>query len=345
MNSFRAHIDRREAFLHSLFWLSWILSFTVIQSLGKGTSEYFTWLMYYVITLPVFVVHTYLIAYWLVPRFFFRGKYLLFALAVIAMLIVFSILELLLSNEFVFRVFDPSKMFVPGWFNLKNILISGLGNHYIIFVFLAIKAGRSWYISEIRREELQLSKTETELEIYQYELQPRLIYSLISELESVMNEKAENAPEMIINISAFLNKFLFEGKEELIPLQLEAKLLDDFLTIHRKARSENLKINFVVNGNLKPYVVPPLLLLPFLNESLKIVYECNNQFEITVIIKAERKYLLFTFTIWSEDNFRHTKTNNMEITRQRLNYRFKGKHRLFENIDDNFREISLEIYN
>ena len=80
-------------------------------------------------------------------------------------------------------------------------------------------------------------------------------------------------------------------------------------------------------------------------ESLKIVYECNNQFEITVIIKAERKYLLFTFTIWSEDNFRHTKTNNMEITRQRLNYRFKGKHRLFENIDDNFREISLEIYN
>lgn len=330
--------------MHCLFWLTWIVSFTVIQSLGQPLHEYFVWLMYYLITLPVFVSHTYLIAYWLVPRFFFKGKYILFLLIGFVLLVAFSVIELLVSNSLVFRVFSPEKAFTPGYLNFKNILISGLGNHYIIFVFLAIKVGRSWYLSEIRKEELLMSKTETELEIYQYQLQPKLVYSLISEVEKIVSDEPKKAPDLIIKLSGFLNRFLFEGKEGMIPLQLEVKLIEEFMDIHRFALSERLKVNFVVNGNLNPFVVPPLLLLPFLNDSLKIVYECNNFFETTVLIKAERKYLLFSFTMWSEESFRLSDNDNMEITKQRLNYRFRGKHRLIENIDDNFREISLEIY-
>ncbi|MCK3685083.1 histidine kinase [Maribellus sp. YY47] len=344
MKSILAHIDKKEVLLHALFWLIWIAAFVVIQSLGQRAHEYFVWLMYYLITLPVFMGHTYLIAYWLVPRFFFKPKYVSFVILVFTLLVLFSVIELLVSNNLVFKVFDPSKVFSPGYLNLKNILISGLGNHYIIFVFLAIKVGRSWYLSEIRKEELLISKTETELEIYQYQLQPKLVYSLIDEVEKVITEDSQKAPDLIIKLSGFLNRFLFEGKEGMIPLQLEVKMMEEFMEIHRFALSERLKINFVVNGNLKPFVVPPLLLLPFLNDSLKIVYECNNFFETTVLIKAERKYLLFSFTIWSEDSFCVTGNDNMEITKRRLNYRFRGKHRLIENIDDNFREISLEIY-
>lgn len=330
--------------LHGLFWLTWIVSFVLIQSLGQPAREYFVWLMYYVVTLPVFVIHTYLIAYWLVPGFFFKKKYIRFILIGFVLLLVFSVLELLVSNYLVFQFFDPSKAFAPGYLSFKNILISGLGNHYVIFVFLAIKVGRSWYLAEKRREELLISKTKTELEIYQYQLQPKLIYALVCELEKVANEKPEKAPDLIIKLSGFLNLFLFEGRESLIPLQLEIKMLEEFIEIHRFALSDRLKINFVVNGNLKPFVVPPLLLLPFFNDLLKVVYECNNLFETTVLIKAEPKYLLFSLTMWSEDNFGLNENDNIEITKQRLNYRFKGKHRLIENIDDNFREISLEIY-
>ena len=330
--------------MHSIFWLTWIVSFVLIQSLGKPAHEYFVWLMYYLITLPIFMVHTYLIAYWLVPVFFFRQRYLLLVLGVLIFLVVFSVLELLLSNEVVFATFDQSKMFAPGYLNLKNILISGLGNHYIIFVFLAIKAGYSWYNAQNFKEELQLSKTETDLEIFQYQLQPQVILSLVENMEDVTINQPDKAPEMIIRISTFLNRFLFEGKEEMIPLQLDTELLEEFINIHSFFFGERLKINFVVSGNLKPFVVPPLLLLPFLNDAIKMVYMCNNSFEMSVLIKTDRKYLLYSFTLWSEDSFRMSDNNTIEITKQRLQYRFRGKHRLIENIDDNFKEVSLEIY-
>lgn len=302
------------------------------------------WLMYYIITLPIFVVHTYLIAYWLLPQTFFKGRYLSFAAGIILLLVVFSVIELVVSHNLVFRIFDKNLAFQSGYLNLKNILISGVGNHYIILVFLAIKVGVSWYRSDNQKEELLRTKEETELEIYRYQLQPQMVLTLMDELESITNEEPDKVPEMIIKISDFLNSFLMEGKEELIPLQLEVKIIEQFLEIHKKALGERISSNFIVSGNLKPYVVPPLLLLPFINSAIKLVYECNKTFESTVFIKAEKKYLLFSFTFWSDHEFSLTDNENNIITQKRLIYTFPGKHRLVENIDNNFKEISLEIF-
>lgn len=340
----KINIDRQELLLHTFFWLTWIVSFTAIQSIGNDTNMWFMWLVYYVVTLPIFMVHTYLIAYWLFPQFFFKGHYWYFMLGLLLFLVLFSFIELLVSNELVFKYFDLNNHYQANFFNLKNIVISGVGNHYIIFVFLAIKVGRSWYSTHNIQQELMLNKLETDLEIYRNQLQPKLIYSLMDELEIITVENPKKAPEMIVKISSFLNRFLFEGKEELLPLTLETEIIEEYLEIHKKALEGRLTSNFIVNGTLQSFVVPPLLLLPFISSAIKLVYECNNSFESTVIIKAEKKYLLFTFTFWSETEFRLTVNENIKITKKRLNYSYPGKHRLIENVDDNFMEVSLEIY-
>jgi len=212
------HINPVIFVLHCLFWLSWIIGFTVIQSLGKGMHECFVWLMYYLITLPVFIAHTYLIAYWLVPHYFLKRRYILFGSWLMLFLVVFSVVELIVSNEFVFRIFDPSKCFARGYLNTGNILISGLGNHYIILVFLAFKAVKSWHEAKNRKEELETQNLETELEIFRYQLQPQLILSIIIELEQLSEVKSVKVPEMIVRISDFINQLLAETKAELIQL-------------------------------------------------------------------------------------------------------------------------------
>jgi two-component system LytT family sensor kinase len=131
----KIHIDKTKILLHSVFWLAWIVSFTIIQSIGGGAHSYFVWSIYYIITLPIFVVHTYILAYWLLPETFFKGKLLLALAGSFGLLIIFSVIELIVSNELVFKVFDPSKTFAPGYLNAANIIISGIGNHYIILVF------------------------------------------------------------------------------------------------------------------------------------------------------------------------------------------------------------------
>ena len=339
------HIDRKDFLLHSAFWLTWIVSFTIIQSLGGGAHQFFVWLLYYLITLPIFIAHTYILAYWLLPETFFKGKLWLALSGSFVFLIVFSVIELIVSNELVFKVFDESKTFSPGYLNPANIIISGIGNHYIILVFLAIKVGQSWYSSKNQTAGLMRIKMETELEIYRYQLHPKLILALVEELEIIAGKEPEKLPQMIEKTSNFLNHFLFEVKDELISLNLEVKLISEFLNIHKHAIGSRLKSSFIVNGNLQKHVCPPLLLLPFINRAIKLVYQCNNSFESTVIIKAEKKYLLLTFTFWSEKDFRLINSEETEITKKRLMFVFPSKHRMIENVDANFAELSLEIFN
>src|SRR5690554_2764000 len=93
------HIGKQRMVLHTGFWLAWVVSFTVLQSLGQGIETFSIWLRYYVITLPVFIGHTYLIAYWLVLYTFYKNRYGLLIMGVLVLLPVFSIIELIISNE------------------------------------------------------------------------------------------------------------------------------------------------------------------------------------------------------------------------------------------------------
>jgi hypothetical protein len=341
----KLHIEAKNILMHSLFWAGWVITFTIVQSLGYDSRQYFVWLMYYLFTLPVFVAHTYLIAYWLLPKTFFKGKFLLAFVGLIAFLLVFSVIELVLSHEVIFRFFDQSKMFAPGYLNLSNIIISGIGNHFIILVFLAIKVGQSWYYSKNETADLMQVKMETELEIYKFQLQPKLILAMIDEMETITRNEPGKLPQMIIKMSGFLNYFLFEVKDELIPLSLEVKIVEEFLDFHNHALEHRLSSSFIVNGNLQAHVCPPLLLLPFINSAIKIAYECNNSFESTVIIKAEKKYMLFSFTFWSENDFKLVNHEDLTTIKKRLQFSFPSKYRIIENTDANFAELSLEIFN
>lgn len=344
MKDLKFNINKTDLLLHSAFWLAWIVVFTLIQSIGGAPSVYLTWLMYYIITLPVFVIHTYLIAYWLLPVTFFKGKYPLAGLGLFILLVIFSAIELVVSNELVFKNFSKEMMFAPGYLNPVNIIVSGIGNHYIILVFLAIKAGLSWYNSKTETAGLLQTKTETELEIYRYQLQPKLILTLMEELEIVEAKSPEKMAEMIIKISGFLNGFLFEVKDELIPLTLEARLTKEFLSIHQHALGRRLKNNVAVSGNIQAHVCPPLLLVPFISNVLKMVYKCNISFESTVLIKAEKKYVLLTFSFWSENDFRLPETEVEQIIKKRLMFSYPGKHRIIDNVEENFAELSIEIF-
>ena len=291
------------------------------------------------------MIHTYLIAYWLLPKTFFKGKFLFSFLGLLVLLVVFSVTELVVSNEFIFRIFDKSKMFDPGCLNPANIIISGIGNHFIILVFLAIKVGQSWYYSKNETADLMQVKMETELEIYKFQLQPKLILAMIEEMETITRNEKDKLPQMIIKMSGFLNYFLFEVKDELIPLSLEVRIIEEFLDFHIHALDKRFSSSYIVNGNLQAHVCPPLLILPFINSAIKIAYNCNNSFESTVIIKAEKKYMLFSFTFWSESDFTLVNNEDMTTIKKRLQFSFPSKYRIIENTDANFVELSLEIFN
>ena len=78
-------LDQRRGLRHLLFWFVWVVGFTFIKSFGESMDIYLGWFSYYLITLPIFVAHTYLVAYVLVPLFLNKRLFPLFILSFIVL--------------------------------------------------------------------------------------------------------------------------------------------------------------------------------------------------------------------------------------------------------------------
>jgi two-component system, LytTR family, sensor kinase len=342
MNPTGVYTDKHDSKYHVLFWLGWVVSFTLLQSMGQGSSAVLYWLTYYLVTLPVFMIHTYLIAYWLVPLTFLKNRYFLFSMMLIVLLIIFSVAELLISTLFVDRLFYPEKLPPPGYLSVKNIVISGIGNQYIILVFLAVKAGKAWYRSQNMERDEQMINLDAGFEIYLYQLQPRMMHHLMKLLGKVIKAQPQKAPEMIIRISGFLNRFLKQAANEQTTLSEEMNLVEEYFGLYDSAPGFQQEISCKIRGDLSSIKVPSCLFLPVFDAAVNsfngIYGSCSvntdtidSGFRLNIMISNQQAR--------NKDDH-----DDVDMLQKRLQRSFNGNFHISDETREGYRKIELEVF-
>lgn len=345
MTELLQHIDQNRILNHTLFWCSWIGGFTVIQSFGYGISDYWAWLVYYLVTLPLFVAHAYVIAYWLVPKYFFRNRYLIFAFWIVALLVVASLGELIISNGLVWKLVKPENIQQGNYLNWQNVLINGLGNEYIIIVFLSVKVVHFWTLKVEEKSVLVNRKLATEIELLQYQSYPRSVLNVMDRLEKMAKEGSPQTPEMIIRLSNLMSSMIATRRSDKILLDKEIEMIRSYIEIQRMKLINSLPVNLLVKGELNSLKIPPFLFFQMVEEGFVILEPNQENSDYTILIKAEPNYLLFSMTIWNPEELK-TKFNPtvLENCRKYLSFFYHENHKVMSNFEINFVEITIEIY-
>jgi sensor histidine kinase YesM len=338
------NIDRHRVVKHTIFWFIWICSFTILQSFGFGISDYGAWLVYYLVTLPLFMIHTYAIAYWLVPKYFFTHRYLLFSLGIFVLLNLASIGELLISNELVWKLVKPGNIQPGNYLNLQNILINGLGNEYIIIVFLSVKVVRFWNSKMGEKAELMNQKLSTEIELLQYQSYPRFVLNVMDHLEHLAVDQSPLTSEMIIRLSGMMNNISSRQKSEKILLHKETELIKSYIEIQKMSAPKSLNVSFQVKGNLNSLQIPPFLFFQVVEEGFAVT-DHSEKTDLAVLIKTESNALLFSMTLWNDQLLKKPFSQIvMENCRKYLSYFYPENHKVISNFEINFVEVTIEIY-
>lgn len=338
------HTAKHNLLLHAGFWTAWVIFFTLLQSLGQGGSSLPGWLVYYLITLPVFVIHTYLIAYWLIPTVFLRKRYLLFAAGVFLLLVVFSIIEMVLSNELIFKLVYPSATPETGYLNIGNVIVSGIGNHYIILVFIAIKIGKAWYRAQNIKEEEKQRNLEAAIEIYSYQFRPKVMHRLMVLLECAIQNDIKKSPDLIISISSFLSAFLKENSKQKTWFSEEISLIKMYLEIFSAALPQRIRTEFSATGDFTSIPVPGYLFLPVVDYALSLGKWCNSSCNCSVFVKEENRQLLFSLNLISEKKIDQQKNIDTEMLHRRLQKYSPGKVSLIEKIEDRNWKLEANVF-
>lgn len=250
--------DRR--WRHIFFWTCWVLGFTFIKSFGQPYEVYFGWFSYYIVTLPLFILHTYLVAYLLIPRFLNRKYWPIFALLFLVFFYGFSVAELILSNEFIFVWYPTGSEVSEFYLEPGNVIRSGLGNLYIVLVFLATRTVRNWYLADKEQKELMQVELKEQMENTITKVQPMMLLYAIDQIDKMVETSSPDVTRAIALTSELLSDLMMYHEEKNQWFSREIELVKKLIVLITLLKGTKPEVDIFISGDPGKINLPPMIL-------------------------------------------------------------------------------------
>jgi len=255
-----SNLEQNRTLRHILFWVSWVLGFTFIKSFGKPFEIYLGWFSYYLLTLPIFVIHTYLVAYLLIPYFFNKRYMIVFIASFLGLFYGFSVLELILSNEFIFKWYPTDTELIDNYLSPGAVIVSGLGNLYIMLVFLAARTVRQWYMASNRKKELQQAELQLQMESAVNKVQPLTLLYAIDQIDRMVDQSSTEVTQAIALTSELLSELMIYNEKEEQLFSKEIELVKKLISLVSLFRERKPDVEFFISGDPGQIHLPPMIL-------------------------------------------------------------------------------------
>ena len=242
------------------YWLAWG---SIRDKDYKG--EFYSSLVDVVIN----ILATYFIIYVLIKKIYLVNKFRLFYAALACSIIGFSILNRVLTYELVYTRFSRDYVSQVPVFYLPKIIIGALET-----ILLAGVGCMFYFISIFRKQEkvsqqLVIDKREAEMELLKSQIQPHFIFNTLNNIYALSQENSPLTSEMIFRLAALLDYMLYDAGKILIPLEKEMAYINNYIALQRIRYADNLDVVINIFNDLDGILIPPLLLLPFVENSFK----------------------------------------------------------------------------
>ena len=117
--------------------------------------------------------------------------------------------------------------------------------------------------------ELKQEKTAAELELLKSQVQPHFIFNTLNSIYADAFKKSPETANQIIKLSNLLEYTLYDSKKEKMLLDEELKYIRNYLDLQKIRIGEKIDISINVFNSIKAIYIPPLLLLPLIENCFK----------------------------------------------------------------------------
>ncbi len=268
---------RQRLARHGLFWAAWITFSTLIylpvniRAVGVSTGDILLLTLFESVLFIVFshAVFSYLLAYWLVPRFFYQKR---FGLLVVGFLAV-TLLQAALSYAVGEVIARPVRTELGFPFRSSNLwygLLAGVRGGMTVGGLMAVIV----VVKNLFRQQEVLLKTQreklaTELEALKAQVHPHFLFNTLNNLYALTRRQAPEAPGVVLKLSNLLRYVLYECNAPEVPLAQEIQFLKNYVALEQLRYGGRLEVSLNFTGNIHAQRIAPLLLIPFLENAFK----------------------------------------------------------------------------
>lgn len=277
----------------------------------------------------------------LIPRHFDKGRGLKFSISLLAWLFFDAFFVMFLLNIVIGFWPGVDASDTEGSLSNTAMVIAFMWLVVITWVIIIIAKKQQDKDLDASKLQTQLAESEAErkaLELDQLkaQLQPHFLFNTLNTIYGASLQKADHVPDMIMELSAMLDYGLYQAAKDQVPLVDEVAHLERYLNLEEKRFRDGLKIEFIKKGDLSTTSLPPLLLMPLVENAIKHGKVLGGILGISIDLKLHNGELTFSVKN-AVKNSETSRGIGLENLRKRLKSLFPEKHRLLiEQKDDTF---------
>lgn len=153
-------------------------------------------------------------------------------------------------------------------------------------------------------QQLRIEKQEAELNYLKSQTNPHFLFNTLNNIYSLARDKSDLAPEALLRLSKILRYMLYEAGGEYIAIEQELKIMSDYIELERLRYDESLRINFNYDVEDMKQALPPLLLIPLVENAFKHgVSETRGRPYVDIHLSVKQRQLVFIVKNSTESSF------------------------------------------
>jgi LytS/YehU family sensor histidine kinase len=162
---------------------------------------------------------------------------------------------------------------------------------------------------------LQIEKQAAELSYLKSQTNPHFLFNTLNNIYSLARDKSDLAPESILRLSKILRFMLYETGGDFISIEQEIKIILDYIDLEKLRYDESLRVNFNYDIEEMKQALPPLLLMPLVENSFKHgVSETRGHPFVDIHLSVRNRQLVFVVKNSTEEfSAEHTIKENIGL--------------------------------
>lgn len=166
---------------------------------------------------------------------------------------------------------------------IGSVLFFGIVRHLYNYVRLKQSA-----------QQLRIASQQAELNYLKSQTNPHFLFNTLNNIYSLARDKSDLAPESILRLSKILRYMLYETSGPYIAIEQDLKIMDDYIALEKLRYDDSLRVNFNYDLEDLKQSLPPLLLIPLVENAFKHGVSETREFPfIEIHLSIKNRQLLF----------------------------------------------------
>lgn len=140
---------------------------------------------------------------------------------------------------------------------------------FSLFFFGVIRHIYNYKRLKLSAQQLRIEKQQAELNYLKSQTNPHFLFNTLNNIYALARDKSDLAPESILRLSKILRFMLYETNGQYIAVEQEVKIITDYIALEKLRYDDSLRLNFNHHIEDMKQAIPPLLLIPLVENAFK----------------------------------------------------------------------------